>query len=117
LRYRFLALLLLKRFQRLALGLQQLLHLGHLLLHGGGLGLRLFFGRRGRGLRWLGLVGVGHGARGAVRCGAAVSSLGYVQFLGSRRASLLGALEQDLVFFCCPLQRLQGTVRRQFGYR
>ena len=32
---------------------------------------------------------------------------GVLQLLGARRASLLGALEQDLVFFCCALQRLQ----------
>ena len=43
-------------------------------------------------------------------------SLWYVQLLGSRRASLLGALEQDLVFFCA-LQRLQVTVRSEFGSR
>ena len=49
--------------------------------------------------------------RGVVRY-----SLWYVQLLGSRRASLLGALEQDLVFFCA-LQRLQVTVRSEFGSR
>jgi hypothetical protein len=41
--------------------LEQFLHLGHLLLHGGGLGFRFFFRRRGRRLLLLsGLVGVGH---------------------------------------------------------